>query len=372
MDADRPFFATAARGTEGALRDELRELRLPKVRADRGGVHFGGELEHGMRACLRSRIALRVLMRLGRFEAPDADALYRGVAAVDWSRFLDPQRTVGVSANLRSSALRHSNFVAQRAKDAIVDQLRERFGARPDVARQDPDVPVVVRIVRDEAEVLVDLAGIPLHRRGYRTEAGEAPLKEHLAAAILRLAGWQPGMALLDPLCGSGTFCIEAAGWAAGLPAGGKRRFAFQRWASHDAETEAVWERELARAAQFARPVPTDIRGADRDAGVVRIAEQNAARAGVTVDFCRADVFDAPPPARGTFVVTNPPYGVRLETTPEWLPQFGRALAHMRGCRIAVITPEPALVRAVGRPPAMEHTLYNGDLECRLYAWEIP
>jgi len=336
-------------------------------------VHFGGELAHGMRACLRSRIALRVLYRLHRYHARDGEELYRGARELDFSPYIDPTRTLAVSATQRNSALRHTGFVAQRVKDAIVDQQRELFGNRPDVARDDPDVHVTARIVNDEVELHLDLAGRPLHRRGYRTQAGEAPLKEHLAAAVLRLSGWRPGTPLWDPLCGSGTFCIEAAAWAAGLPAGGKRRFGFQRWRSFDAAAEAAWELERERAKHFGQPVPTAIRGSDNDADVLRMARDNASRAGVDVELTVCDLFENPTwPEPGTFVVTNPPYGVRLSQDAGFRQRFGQALGRMRGCQIAVITPDRELAQAVGRKPATEHTLYNGDLECRLFGWKIP
>lgn len=367
--ADRPFFATAAKGTEGALRDELRELRIPRIRADRGGVHFGGELEHGMRACLRSRIALRVLWRVATFPAADADALYEGAGAVDWSRFLDPRRTLAVSATVKHGALRHSGFVAQRIKDAVVDQLRGRSAARPDVDRHDPDVHVVAHIARDEAQLFVDLAGAPLSRRGYRAEGGEAPLREHLAAAMLRLSGWRPGAPFVDPMCGSGTLPIEAALWAAARPAGARRRFGFERWRCFDDAAIAAWARERERAETFAEPVDTHVEGSDRDPRAVALTRANAKRAGVTIRLGRRELSAMRPLAAGSFVVTNPPYGVRVEQDERWMAELRRALDVLRDATVAVITPDRGLPRALDRPADREHTLYNGDLECRLFTW---
>jgi 23S rRNA G2445 N2-methylase RlmL len=371
MGADeRPFFATAAKGTEGVLRDELRELRIPKIRADRGGVHFGGELEHAMRACLRSRIAMRVLWRVAELNAGDRDALYEGTKAVEWSRWLDARRTLAVSANLKHGALRHSGFVAQRIKDAIVDQLRERHGDRPDVDRRDPDVHVVAHVVRDHAELFVDLAGAPLSRRGYRIEGGEAPLRESLAAAVLRLGGFRPGMPLLDPMCGSGTIPIEAALWADATPPGRDRRFGFERWRCFDDSAAASWRLEQERARAYAEPVPTVIRGSDRDRRVLEVARANAARAGVRISLERAELRRIDVPS-GTIVVTNPPYGVRLAREPEWIDDLRRAVDRMGGCTLVVITPDRGLARALGLRPSGEHTLYNGDLECRLFTWRM-
>jgi 23S rRNA (guanine2445-N2)-methyltransferase / 23S rRNA (guanine2069-N7)-methyltransferase len=205
------FFATAAKGTEPALRDELRELRMHGVRADRGGVHFAGELEDGARACLHSRVAVRVLAWRGAFDVRGEAELYAAMRSLEWRHFLSQKHTLAVKATCRSSKMTHSQFIAQRSKDAIVDQLREDLGTRPNVSLEDPDVLVVVHLVSDRADVYVDLAGEPLHRRGWRTRIGEAPLKETLAAAMLRLAGWDKKKPLVDPMCGAGTIAIEAA-----------------------------------------------------------------------------------------------------------------------------------------------------------------
>ncbi len=169
MPPPLPFFATAAKGTEGALRDELRELRLPGVRADRGGVHFAGDWPDAWRVCLHSRIALRVLAQVTRFPAPDERALYGGVRSVDWRPFLTPERTLAVSAVCRDSCLTHTGFLAQKTKDAVVDQMRGRLGSRPDVDRKDPDVSLFLHLRQDVATLYLDLAGESLHRRGWRT-----------------------------------------------------------------------------------------------------------------------------------------------------------------------------------------------------------
>jgi len=370
VNGDHPFFATAAKGTEGALREELRELRLPKVRGDRGGVHFGGELGHAMRACLRSRIAMRVLWRVGEFDAVDADQLYEGTREIDWSRWLDERRTLSVSATVKHGAMRHSGFVAQRIKDAIVDRLREHRGSRPDVDRGDPDVHVVAHVARDRVGLFVDLAGRPLSQRGYRTQGGEAPLRETLAAAMLRIGGFRPGAPLIDPMCGSGTLAIEAALWAAGTAPGAGRRFGFERWRCFDDAAAASWRLEKERAIAFADPIATEIRASDRDERALELARANAARAGVRIRFTRAEVGDLEA-SPGTIVVTNPPYGVRLASKSDWSLDLARASRHLHQVTLVVITPDRMLPRAMRRRPTYEHTLYNGDLECRLFTWQI-
>ncbi len=211
------IFVTAAAGTERALKEELRELRLFRVRADRGGVRAEGDrnADDADRAaaatvCLRSRVGVRVLIEVARFPCPHEDALYQRIAEIEWERWLHPRLTLAVSAVARDSRLRHTNFIAQRTKDAIVDRQRKREGRRSSVDRQDPDVAVFVHLKRDEAAVFLDASGGSLHMRGWRTQAGAAPLKETLAAALLRIAGWDRQSPLIDPMCGSGTFAIEA------------------------------------------------------------------------------------------------------------------------------------------------------------------
>jgi 23S rRNA G2445 N2-methylase RlmL len=367
---DRPFFATAAKGTEGALRDELREMRVAKVRATRGGVHFGGDIGHAMRACLRSRIAARILHRVGQFNAADGDALYEGTAVIDWTEWVGAELTVGVAATVKNGNLTHSGYVAQRTKDAIVDQLRDREGDRPDVERSDPDLRVVVHIDRNQAGVYVDLSGTPLSRRGYRTEGGAAPLRENLASAMIRLSGYRPGAFLLDPMCGSGTIAIEAAMWAQGIAPGSKRKFGFQRWRNFDDTAQEFWRTELERAERFSEPIESEIFAGDHDQGAVRTAIANAKRAGVVISIGHVDLKELDPPPPGSWVITNPPYGVRLDSDRKWINYFRRALDTLRDSNVVLITPDRDLPHTLKIKPDLEHTLFNGNIECRMYTWQ--
>ena len=367
---ERPFFATAAAGTEGALRDELREMRAAKVRATRGGVHFGGDISHAMRACLRSRIASRILFRVGQFYADDADSLYEGASAVDWSEWIGAELTLGVSATVKSGDITHSGFVAQRTKDAIVDQLRNREGECPDVERSDPDLRVVVHIDRNQANVYVDLSGTPLAMRGYRTSAGVAPLRENLAAAMIRLSGYKPGGFLLDPMCGSGTIPIEAAMWAQGIAPGSLRNFGFQRWRNFDDSAKELWRVECERAERFAEPVESEIFGSDVDEAVLHAAHQNAKRAGANVGFAGIDLKELEPPPPGSWIITNPPYGVRIADDRKWINYFRRALDTLRDSSVVIITPDRDLPNTLKIKPDLEHTLFNGNIECRMYTWQ--
>jgi putative N6-adenine-specific DNA methylase len=366
------FFATAARGTEGALRDELRELGVREVRADRGGVHFGGDWSEGFRVCFESRIAMRVLTPLGDFEAPTGDALYEGVKAIDWAPWLTARHTLAVSASCRSSALTHTAFIAQRTKDGIVDPLRERTGQRPSVDREDPDVHVFVHLVKDHATVYLDLAGEPLHRRGYRVEGAEAPLKETLAAAILRLSGWDRKSPLLDPMCGSGTLILEAALWAAGVPGGVLREtFGFERWAAHGAREQQIM-RDLRQQARE-RPIKSRpfLLGSDADAATIELARRCAATAGVRVTLVLRPLAEVEPLRGRGFVITNPPYGMRLDLGPERVRDIVAATRKMRGHQVAILTMNDEISRAMPFRPDHVHQLFNGDLECRLIVYSV-
>lgn len=370
-DDELAFFATAAKGTEPALRDELRELRFRNVRADRGGVHFRGRLDEGFRACLELRCAMRVLVELGRFAAPSGDALYEGMRAIDWSAYLSPRHTLAVRAACRSSALTHTQFIVQRTKDGIVDPLRERFGARPSVCLDDPDVAVFVHLVKDEATVYLDLGGASLHRRGYRANALDAPLKETLAAAILRLSGWDRDSALVDPMCGSGTLAIEAWLWSRRVAPGlGVSGFGFQRWALFDEGLAARWSELLDAASTRVLAAGPPVFASDLDERAVVVARDNARQAGARLVLARRDVADLRPLTPPGYLVTNPPYGERLEPAYDLYAALGRTIRRLDGHVAAVLVGGPAMARAIDLRPDRAHALFNGDLECRLLVYD--
>ncbi len=366
------FFATAAKGTEGVLRDELREAGFREVRADRGGVHFEGPIEEGMRACLELRIAVRVLSLLAEFDAPSGEALYEGVQSVDFSLYVDPRRTLAVRAACKDSQLSHTQFIAQKTKDAIVDQQRKQFGSRPSVDLEDPDLGVFVHLVDDRASVYVDLSGDSLHRRGYRKRAEDAPLKETLAAAILRLSGWDRQSPLVDPMCGSGTIAIEAALWSRDVAPGILRpRHGFERWPIHD-ETRKKRVADMREAAR-AR-VKTEgpfIAGSDIAPQAIDTAKQNAKAAGVRVHFSRADVKDVEPTEPVGFIVTNPPYGERLPGGEELYRSMADAFLGLSGHSVVILAGTPDIARAMRIRPEREHTVFNGPIECRLFSYSI-
>ncbi|MGH8286857.1 MAG: THUMP domain-containing protein, partial [Steroidobacteraceae bacterium] len=297
------LLVAGPRGFADLLARELTALGAEDVRDRSTGVACRGDLKLVYRACLESRIANRVFLEIAQFEARDADALYAAVRAIDWAGHLDPRGTLACDFTGRHPSITHSQFGALRVKDAIVDALRDSKGVRPDVSRARPDLRVHAHAHGARIALSLDLSGESLHRRGYRAAAGQAPLKENVAAGILLRAGWPElaakGAEFLDPLCGSGTFVIEAAMMAADVAPGLTRDyFGFLGWRQHDA---GLWEEVRATAGARAlvgvRSTRTVMRGLDRDAAAIRHARENARRAGVEsrVSFEVAQLADAAP-----------------------------------------------------------------------------
>jgi 23S rRNA (guanine2445-N2)-methyltransferase / 23S rRNA (guanine2069-N7)-methyltransferase len=363
--------------------EELRALGADSVRETRAGVEFTGALATAYRACLWSRLASRILLILADFPTRTADELYAGVQTIDWDQHISPQGTLAVDCNLSASALTHSHYAALKVKDAIVDQFRDRHSVRPSVDTEQPDLRVNVHIQRDQAVISLDLSGDSLHRRGYRTEAGEAPLKENLAAAILLRSNWpeiaRGGGTLVDLMCGSGTLLIEAALLAADSAPGLQRDyFGFLRWLGHDAQS---WAELLTEARQRRmtglKQLPA-IRGYDNDKHAVRIAHDNVQRAGlgkyITITQRALADCAAEPTAIG-LVLANPPYGERLgadSDLPALYAQLGQCLLQcFAGWRAAIFTGNPELGKSMGLRAQRYHTLWNGALECRLLHFEV-
>lgn len=379
------FFATCPKGLEYLLRDELVALGAAEAREALAGVHFTGTLEIAYRACLWSRLASRVLLPLAEFDAADDEALYAGVQSIDWSAHVAADGTLAVDAHVAQSRLTHSQFVAQRVKDAVVDQFRRLAGARPNVDTEQPDLRLNLRLKRDRAVLSIDLAGAPLHRRGWRQHQGEAPLKENLAAAMLLRARWPEsyarGEALLDPMCGSGTILIEAALMAADVaPALHRAYFGLLGWKQHDA---ALWQRlqeeAQRRAAQGLGQLRACFFGSDDDPRMLQLATRNAQDAGVAgfLTLERRDVAHVAPPnghAHG-LLITNPPYGERLgerARLPALYAALGTALRErFAGWRAAVLAGDAELGRAIGLHADKRYVLYNGTLETVLLLFEI-
>ncbi len=383
MITTRPFFATCPKGIEPLLADELRSLSAEAVKETRAGVAFEGTLAIGYRACLWSRLASRILLPLTNFPAPTPEALYTGVQTIVWKEHLAAEGTLAVDFTTSQSAITHSHYGALKVKDAIVDQLRDEFGVRPSIDTAQPDIRVNVYLLRDQATVSLDLSGESLHRRGYRTQTVQAPLKENLAAAILLRANWpaiakQGGM-LVDLMCGSGTLPIEAAMIAADIAPGLAREyFGFTRWKQHDAAawTELLDEAHQRRETGLAHLPP--IHGYDHDPLAIRAARDNIKRAGLgnlIVAQQRELTACTPEQASTGLVVANPPYGERLGPGSELSALYTELGTQFKKCfpgwRGAVFTGNPELGKVMGLRAGKMHTLYNGAIECKLLHFEI-
>ncbi len=368
-----PYFATAAKGTEGLLRDELRNLGVRPIRGDRGGVHFGGDIRDAFRVCLHSRIAMRVLEFRGKATVTGSDQLYEFVSNLNFDDVLAPHLTLAVSSTVQSSTLTHSQYVARRVKDAVVDRQRRLENIRSDVDPKDPDVHLYVHLAKDSASLYVDLAGESLHRRGYRLPHTEAPLKETLASALLQLSRWDPLTPLFDPCCGSGTIVLEAAlmaaNWAPGL---GRKQFGLERHVRIDGSLRNTFEelREVARSAIVTERSEV-VQGSDIDITALTMARNAAKQLKLGARFMRQDILNLSPWRETGTIVTNPPYGVRLEGGHDLAKRIGQSLSRFKGHRILVLTTDRTWLSALGQPPAMEHTLFNGNLECRALSWDL-
>ena len=382
----QPFklFVTGHKGFETLLFHELRvvlggsEAVLEKRY---GGVEIAGDLDAIYRLCLHSRLANRVFCELAKVRVEDDTQLYQAVSRIDWSQHLEASGSLAVSVTLSRAKLTHSHFAALRVKDAIVDQFRERSGERPSVAKIQPDIQVHVNIHQDQASISLDLSGDSLHRRGYRLEHTGAPLKEHLAAALLIQAGWNKEGSetrrLVDPMCGSGTFAIEAAMMAANMAPGMQRSyFGFNHWRQHQPQR---WQDclEQARAAVISPDV--EIIACDYDSNALQVSATNARRAGVEqlIQFSHQQVGDLELPAISTetLVICNPPYGQRLQAEQglaELYSDLGAALRRMAPARLAIISANPDLLHRLQMNRLDRKDVRNGPIECLFAQFTTP
>lgn len=369
------YFATCARGLEPVLAGELEALGAAAVEAGRGGVTFQGPPALIYRACLWLRTAVRVLRPVSEFDVHSTDQLYDAVRAINWADWMTPDQTLAVDCNVRDSALTHSQYAARRVKDAICDQFRERVGRRPSVDADQPMIGLNLHVSKNHAVLSLDSSWSSLHKRGYRPIQTIAPLNEALAAGLLMRAKWDPSTPLVDPMCGSGTFCIEGAWIALNRPPGLTRKwFAFQGWPDFD---RALWNaiRDDARAAVL-KTLPAPIAGSDVHADAIGLAQMNARGAGVghLVNFRKQELREARPPAGtpGT-LVCNPPYGERIGEEQELIGLYARigavAKENWPGWRLLVFTSNTMLAKKVGLKVIHKEPFFNGSLEC--FLWEF-
>ncbi|ADM98932.1 23S rRNA m2G2445 methyltransferase [Dickeya dadantii 3937] len=369
------LFASTARGLEELLKSELEALGAQQCTVVQGGVHFQGDDRLLYQSLMWSRLASRILLPLNEFNVYSDLDLYLGVQAVDWSAVFDVNHTFAVHFTGTNDEIRNSQYGALKVKDAIVDSFSRKTGQRPDVARQQPDIRINVFLQREKASVALDLSGESLHLRGYREMAGQAPLKENLAAAIVLRSGWEAGTPMVDPMCGSGTLLIEAAMMAADRAPGLHRQhWGFLAWQNHN---PTLWKSVTTEAQERARAglqaTSSRFFGSDVDRRMVEIASSNARRAGVSslIRFESADATQLKNPLpqgpTGT-VVSNPPYGERLESEPALIALhnlLGRKMkSEFGGWKLSLFSASPELLSCLQLRADRQFKAKNGPLEC--------
>jgi len=369
------FFATCPRGLEQLLAEELQQLKAENLQAVGGGVGFGGDFPLCYKANLESRIASRVLWQVATDRYRDEGDIYRAAYALPWNDWFGPEVTIRVDVTAIRCPLKSLNFVTLKIKDAVCDKIRRLSGRRPSVDTRQPDVPIQGHLTDRDFTLYLDTTGDPLFKRGRRIAQGEAPLRENLAAGILRLAGWAPGTALLDPMCGSGTFLLEAAQMALDIAPGSGRHFAFEKLKNFD---KRRWRELSGQCAARQKPrVPLSIYGSDRSGAALGSARANLAAAGLeqAVGLKQANVLEISAPAREGIIVTNPPYGVRLgeqQELAEFYPKLGDVLKKtFSGWRAYILSADMRLPKLIRLAVSKRTPLFNGPLECRLFEYKM-
>ena len=337
-----------------------------------GGATFNGTWETCYAANLWSRIASRVLWKIGEFDYRDEKGLYDAVKAVNWPAYFSVERTLRVNVTAQKSPLKSLEFATLKIKDAVCDRFRDKFNRRPDVERSAPDVRIHAFLEKEKGTLYLDTSGEPLFKRGWRATAGEAPLRENLAAGIVQLTGWQPGEPLLDPMCGGGTLLIEAAAMARGRAPGAKRSFGFEKLKAFDAK---LWETVRFRPThEQSSPA---LHGSDNDPRALSMSRRNFAEAGIErwVKLEQTDILARAAPGPSGIMVANPPYGERMGSEAElaaFYPKLGDALKrNFAGWRCYFFTADQRLPKLIRLQPSRRTPLWNGAIECRLYEFKI-
>jgi putative N6-adenine-specific DNA methylase len=365
------FFATCPRGLEALLADELLAQRALKIVVTDGGVSFEGNLDTMYRVNLHSRIATRIMSRVGQGSYATEEDIYKATFKLHWPSWFKVNQTIRVKVTGVKCPLKSLDFVTLRIKDAVCDRFREEGALRPSVSVRDPDVRIHAYLTQDQYQLYLDTSGAPLYQRGFRDVSVIAPLRENLAAGIIMLSGWIPGTPFLDPMCGSGTFLIEAAMMAVNQPPGMKRTFGFQKLTSFD---EGLWKKIETEAMNKMKPIEfLDIYGSDMDLRAVRVARHNLKVAGLeeVAKVMQSDFVKLEPPASEGTLVTNPPYGQRIgededlkEVYPVWAKHMKESFG---GWNTYFLTADLEMPKDMRLKPSKKTPLYNGALECRLF-----
>ena len=373
MEHNFELIAKTFMGLEPVLAKELTQLGANDVQIGRRMVSFTGNKEMMYRANLQLHTAIKILKPIHHFKARSADEVYEEIKKIDWSEYLADERTFAVDAVVFSEEFRHSKFVSYKVKDAIVDQLRERTGKRPNISVSNPDLRLHIHIAEDDCTLCLDSSGESLHRRGYRQDSVDAPINEVLAAGIIMLTGWQGDSDFIDPMCGSGTFLIEAALIARNMAPGlFRKEYAFEKWPDFDADLFDELYNDESQEREFQH----HIYGYDIDMKAVNTARINIKAAGLSdcITVSQQDFKDFQQPQEKAIIVTNPPYGERI-STPDLLGTYrmiGERLKHQFiGNDAWILSYREECFEQIGLKPSIKIPLYNGSLECELRKYQM-
>lgn len=361
-------------GLEEVLKSELEQLGATDFEILTRAVKCKGNDEVLYKANLLLRTGIRVLKPIAQFEAKDEHQLYEQIKRIAWDSFFMVDKTFAIDGATSGTIFTHSKYVALKSKDAIADQFREKFeNTRPSVDPNNPDVRINVHIQQSLVTVSLDSSGDSLGRRNYRLEQTDAPINEVLAAGIILLSGWDRKTDFVDPMCGSGTFPIEAALLAGNIPSGRNRNFGFEKWSDFDA---SLWNKIKSDAEAAIQPIQVPIWGSDNDSTAIKIAGANAQRAGVlaNIQFSQQDFFLSSFNERKGFVIMNPPYGERLlvDEVVDFYKAIGTRFKHFyEGCDAWLISSNYEGLKHFGLKPSKKIKLFNGPLECRLNRYEL-
>jgi len=360
-------------GLEQVLADELKAIGAEDIEILKRAVGFTGDKEIMYRSNYCCRTALRVLKPIAKFSVNSADELYNNVKRINWPQYLDLNGTFAIDETVGSSVFLHTKFVALKAKDAIADRFREKFGRRPSVDVRNPDLRINIHIYKDDCTISLDSSGDPLYKRGYRILTDKAPINEILAAGMILLSGWEKDCNFIDPMCGSGTILIEAAMFANNIPPGYFRNFGFEKWNDFDRK---LWEKIIQETESKKCDFNFDIVGSDRSYKAIEIARQNLKEANlqnhITL-FHNSIEKQIPPKAKGIMIM-NPPYGERMEVNNqmELYKKIGDSLKkNYAGYSAWLISSDFNALKHIGLRPSRKIALYNGQLECRYLRFDI-
>ncbi|HMK13389.1 MAG TPA: THUMP domain-containing protein [Burkholderiales bacterium] len=369
------FFAPCPRGLETVLAQELQELNAAQIRTANGGVHFSGDFRLCYAVNLQSRIASRVLWQVAHERYHNEKDIYQIASAVPWETYFDPALTIRVKVEALRCPLKSLDFVTLRIKDAVCDVFRAHSGKRPSVDTSEPDMRIHAFLDAHNITLYLDTTGEPLFKRGLRKQTMDAPLRENLAAGILRLSGWSPAITLFDPMCGSGTFLLEAALISLDIAPGAQRHFAFEKLQNFDARS---WKQLSDQCIKRQKPkVSLPIYGSDLYGRALDTTRANLAAAGLagTVQLKQANMLEISAPAPQGILVTNPPYGQRTGESgalAEFYPRLGDMLKKkFPGWKVYLFSADAQLPKLIGLAASKRTPLYNGALECRLFEYKI-